>query len=257
MDICRGAFFTCKNNLEYNYSRMAELQSLISEKLNLKLSPQQLAAFLLYEKELLEWNEKFNLTAIRDSDGVRIKHFLDSLTCVLEMKTLVPNRLIDIGTGAGFPGIPLKLVFPAMHLTLVESVGKKAGFCSHIIEVLKLENVEVLTLRAEEVGQIARHREKYDWAVARAVANLPILLEYLLPLVHVGGAVLAQKGETAHQEAQTAEKASRLLGGRLKHITPLTLPGVVEERFLVVYDKVAATPPQYPRRVGIPAKNPL
>ncbi len=236
---------------------MSDLQSLAAEKLNLKLSPQQLAAFSLYEKELLEWNEKFNLTAIRDAEGVRVKHFLDSLTCTLEMKSLPPNRLIDIGTGAGFPGIPLKLLFPAMHLTLVESVGKKAGFCRHMVETLKLENVEVLSLRAEEVGQMPKHREKYDWAVARAVANLPVLLEYLLPLVRVDGAVLAQKGETAHAEAQAAEKASHMLGGRLKHISPLTLPGVVEERFLVVYDKIAATPPTYPRRVGIPAKSPL
>jgi 16S rRNA (guanine527-N7)-methyltransferase len=144
-----------------------------------------------------------------------------------------------------------------MQLTLVESVGKKAGFCSHLVEMLGLSHVEVLTLRAEEVGQLKAHREKYDWAVARAVASLPILLEYLLPLVHVGGAVLAQKGESAHAEAQAAEKASRILGGRLKYITPLTLPGVVEERFLVVYNKVAATPTQYPRRVGLPAKSPL
>ncbi|MEA5077383.1 MAG: 16S rRNA (guanine(527)-N(7))-methyltransferase RsmG [Anaerolineaceae bacterium] len=236
---------------------MTDLQTLCAEKLNLKLSQQQVSAFSLYEKELLEWNEKFNLTAIRDAEGVRVKHFLDSLTCIQEMKNIAPNHLIDVGTGAGFPGIPLKLLFPAMHLTLVESVGKKANFCQHMVETLKLENVQILTLRAEEVGQLAAHREKYDWALARAVANLPILLEYLLPLVRVGGAILAQKGETAHAEAQTAEKASRILGGRLKHITPLTLPGVVEERFLVVYEKIAATPPQYPRRVGIPSKNPL
>lgn len=241
----------------YNYPVMTDLQTLCAEKLNLKLSQQQAAAFSLYEKELLEWNEKFNLTAIRDAEGVRVKHFLDSLTCIQELKSIVPNRLIDVGTGAGFPGLALKILFPSMRLTLVESVGKKAGFCKHMAELLKLENVEVLSLRAEEVGQLSAHREKYDWAVARAVANLPILLEYLLPLVRVGGAILAQKGETAHAEAQAAEKASHLLGGRLKHITPLTLPGVVEERFLVVYDKVAATPPQYPRRVGIPSKNPL
>lgn len=213
--------------------------------------------FNIYEKELLEWNEKFNLTAIRDIETVRTKHFLDSLTCMLEMKSSPPRRLIDIGTGAGFPGIPLKIVYPSMNLTLVESVGKKANFCQHLINLLKFDQVEVLTLRAEEVGQLQKHREAYDWAVARAVASLPILLEYLLPLVHVGGFVLAQKGESAHAEAQAAEKASRILGGRLKHVSPLTLPGVVEERFLVVYEKIAPTPASYPRRVGVPSKSPL
>ncbi len=241
----------------YNIRVEPDLHSLAQEKLGIQLSPQQLNAFSLFEKELLTWNEKFNLTAIRDSEGVRVKHFLDSLTCVLEMKPTPPTRLIDIGTGAGFPGIPLKILFPKMQLTLVESVGKKASFCSHMMDVLGLAQVQVLTLRAEEVGQLKEHREKYDWAVARAVAAMPILLEYLLPLVRVGGAILAQKGESAHAEAQSAERASRLLGGHLKHITPLTLPGVVEERFLVVYNKVAATPPQYPRRVGVPAKSPL
>ena len=236
---------------------MTDLSTLVFEKLALKLTPQAVDAFTIYEQELLEWNEKFNLTAIRDLEGVRTKHFLDSLTCALEMKTLPPNCLIDIGTGAGFPGIPLKLIYPNMQLTLVESVGKKATFCSHIVKVLNLDHVEVLSLRAEEVGQISKHREKYDWAVARAVASLPILLEYLLPLVRVGGAVLAQKGESAHIEAQTAEKASRILGGRLRHIAPVTLPGVVEERFLVTYDKIATSPRQYPRRVGIPTKSPL
>ena len=245
--------------LENVYNNLVEpdLHSLVHEKLGIQLTIQQINAFSLYEKELLAWNEKFNLTAIRDTGGVRVKHFLDSLTCVMEMKILPPNRLIDIGTGAGFPGIPLKSMYPNMVLTLVESVGKKAGFCSHIVNLLGLPQVEVLSIRAEEAGQLKNHREKYDWAVARAVAALPILLEYLLPLVRVGGAVLAQKGESAHAEAQSAEKAGRVLGGRLKHITPLTLPGVVEERFLVVYDKVAATPPQYPRRAGIPAKSPL
>lgn len=232
---------------------IADVQKIIG----LKLTPRQTTAFETYEKELLHWNESFNLTAIRDSEGVRTKHFLDSLTCLIEMKEKIPSRLIDIGTGAGFPGIPLKIVIPNLTLTLVESVGKKANFCSHMVDILKLDHVQVLSNRAEEVGQMPAHRESYDWAVARAVASLPVLVEYLLPCVKIGGAVLAQKGESGPAEAHAAEKACQMLGGRIKKITPVILPGVVEERFLIVVEKVAATPPKYPRRVGIPTKSPL
>jgi 16S rRNA (guanine527-N7)-methyltransferase len=152
----------------------------------------------------------------------------------------------------------LKIIQPAiMQLTLIESVGKKADFCRHVIKALKLEGVEVLQERAEAVGRLAGHRESYDWAVARAVASLPVLAEYLLPLVRVGGSMLAMKGESGPAEAQSAEGALRLLGGRLRQLLPVTLPGVAEERFLVIIDKVAATPLTYPRRVGIPAKRPL
>ncbi len=221
------------------------------------LTGRQVAALLTFEKELLAWNQKFNLTAIRDSDGIRIKHFLDSLSCVLAWKDRPPERLIDVGTGAGFPGIPLKILYPAMHLTLVESVGKKAAFCRHAVGVLKLEAVEVITGRAEELGQLPAQRESYDWAVARAVAALPVLAEYLLPLVRVGGKMLAQKGHSGPAEAQNAELALKLLGGRMRQLLPVTLPGIAEERYLVVVDKVAATPPHYPRKPGFPAKKPL
>ena len=220
------------------------------------LSSSQVRLFYNYEHELLVWDEKFNLTAIREPEGIRTKHFLDSLSAILEIKT-PPNKLIDVGTGAGFPGIPLKIIFPSMQLTLLESVGKKADFCKHMVDALQLENTEVLNIRAEDLGQNPRYREKFDWAVARAVASMPILMEYLLPLVKVGGAVLAQKGENAHAEAQTAEKAILLLGGYLRRITKVTLPGVVEERFLVVVDKKATTPSQYPRRAGLPSRKPL
>lgn len=223
----------------------------------LALSPKQVTHLATYERELLEWNEKFNLTAIRDVEGIRAKHFLDSLSCALAWKENPPRRLIDVGTGAGFPGIVLKILYPTLKLTLVESVGKKANFCAHIVETLGLENVEVVTARAEDLGQHPAHREKYDWAVARAVAALPVLSEYLLPLVKVGGGMLAQKGESGPAEANTSEKALKLLGGRLKQLVKVELPGVADERYLVLIDKVAATPPGYPRKAGIPSKKPL
>lgn len=221
------------------------------------LTGRQVLAFITFENELLAWSEKFNLTAIRDIEGIRTKHFLDSFSCILAWKEIPPKRLIDVGTGAGFPGIPLKILYPSMELTLVESVGKKASFCRHMVEILKLQSVEVITGRAEEVGQMPAQRESYDWAVARAVANLPVLAEYLLPLVRVGGRMIAQKGHSAPAEAHIAEKAFRLLGGRMRSLLPVTLPGVAEERYLVVVDKVAATPLQFPRKPGFPAKSPL
>jgi 16S rRNA (guanine527-N7)-methyltransferase len=189
--------------------------------------------------------------------GIRTKHFLDSLSCVLAWKANPPNRLVDIGTGAGFPGIPLKIIYPAMHLTLVESVGKKVKFCQHMVNKLGLENTQVIQARAEELGQQPEHREKFDWAVARAVANLRVLSEYLLPLVRVGGAMLVQKGESGPAEVHAAENAIKVLGGHVRQLLPLTLPGVVEERYLILVDKIAATPPGYPRKPGIPTKKPL
>lgn len=236
------------------------MQSFLTEALNYThspLTPAQRTAFEVFERELLNWNQKFNLTAIRDPEGIRVKHFLDSLSCLSAMKGLSNERVIDVGTGAGFPGIPLKIVRPELRLTLVESVGKKAGFCTHLVDVLQLKNVEVLTLRAEEVGRLTNHRAQYDWAVARAVAALPILAEYLLPLLKIGGTMLAQKGESAHVEVQSCTNAFNLLGGELINIVPVTLPGIVEERFLVSVRKKSATPPAYPRPVGIPAKKPL
>lgn len=225
--------------------------------LGVRLSSRQIFLFQRYEMELLEWNERFNLTAIRESHAIRSKHFLDSLTCVLAWRDNPPASLIDVGSGAGFPGIPLKILYPNLALTLVESVGKKAEFCRHVAQALGMDKVEVVQARAEEVGQMPQHRERYDWAVARAVANLPILVEYLLPLVRFGGGMLAQKGESGPAEAHSSERAVRLLGGRLRQLIKVNLPGVVEDRYLVLVDKVAATPPGYPRRVGIPAKKPL
>ncbi len=236
------------------------MQRLIEEAQHLfgiRLSSAQVKALSIYEQELLEWNQKFNLTAIREVEAVRVRHFLDSFSCVLAWKNTPPMRLIDVGTGAGFPGIPLKILYPHMQLTLVESVGKKAMFCQHIVRLLKLEKVEVIQARAEEVAHRPEHREQYDWAVARAVAELRVLAEYLLPFLKLGGSMLAPKGESGPAEAQKAENAFRILGGKLRQIIPVTLPGITDERFLVLVDKIAATPSQYPRKPGIPAKKPL
>jgi 16S rRNA (guanine527-N7)-methyltransferase len=225
--------------------------------LGFQLNQSQLAALESYERLLLEWNARVNLTAIDAPQKVRTKHFLDSLTCLLVMRDTPMERVVDVGTGAGFPGIPLKIVCPSIRLTLVESVSKKADFCRKVVEELNLEGVDVLQERAEAIGLKSAYRQQYDWAVARAVARMPVLMEYLLPLVRVGGRALAMKGESGPAEAQAAEHAMRILGGGLRQIFPVALPGVEDERYLVVVEKHAATPDQYPRRVGMPAKRPL
>jgi len=236
------------------------MEGLLQETYNLLgivLTSRQIAALQRYQEELSDWNGCYNLTAIRDPEKVGIKHFLDSMTCSLVMRGSRMERVIDVGTGAGFPGLPLKILYPNIQLTLVDSVGKKAAFCEHISRTLNLDGVTVLNARAEDLGHLPEHREQYDWAVGRAVAVLPVLAEYLLPLVSVGGRMLALKGETAPAEVHTTEHAARLLGGRLRQLLPVTLPGVVEQRYLVVVDKIAATLPPYPRRAGIPSKKPL
>ncbi len=229
----------------------------VYRQVGLKLTDRQVRLLAQYEQELLVWNERFNLTAIRDLEEVRVKHFLDSLTCVQAMKDAPGKRMVDIGSGAGFPGLVLKIVYPGVQLTLVDSVGKKIDFCRHMVKTLGLEQVETLQERAENIGQSLAYREQYDWAVARAVADLAVLAEYLLPLVRIGGRMLAMKGENGPVESHAAEHALQMLGGHLRQLLPVTLPGVAEERYLVIVDKVAATPTRYPRRVGIPSKRPL
>jgi 16S rRNA (guanine527-N7)-methyltransferase len=228
-----------------------------TQHLKIKLTDIQLHAFQIYEGELLAWNEHTNLTAICDSEGIRIKHFLDSLTCLLVMHGKPTGNLIDIGSGAGFPGIPLKIILPDMRLTLVDSVAKKTAFCQHMVEILGLKLVTVIKGRAEEIGQNPEHRQRYDWAVARAVAHFPILVEFLLPLVKLGGTALAQKGSSAPEELKSAAYAIHLLGGRNPQLTPITLPGISETRYLITIPKYYPTPSLYPRQVGIPEKRPL
>jgi 16S rRNA (guanine527-N7)-methyltransferase len=236
---------------------MQQLVQETKELVGISLSRAQISAFERYQAELADWNQRISLTAIRDPEEVRRKHFLDSMSCLLAMQGTPMQRVIDVGSGAGFPGLPLRIGLPEIGLTLVESVHKKAAFLEHVVKALDLEDVEVLPARAEQVGRMPAHREGYDWALARAVAPLPVLVEYLLPLVKVGGKVLAQKGKDAEKQVGMAEKAIGLLGGEFQEMIPVDLPGGYERRYLVVIQKIAETPDKYPRREGIPAKRPL
>ncbi len=231
-----------------------------AKELQIPLRPEHLEAFRIYQQELVTWNDYFNLTAIIEDEAVQVRHFLDSISCLRALENgdrLSGQSVIDVGTGAGFPGLPLKILCPGMRLTLLEATEKKVRFLEHIIALLKLDRVTVIHGRAEELGQDPTHREHYDWVFARAVADMQILAEYLLPLAKVGGRVLAQKGEDAVAEVHGADWAITTLGGQVRRLVPVELHGLAETRYLVLLDKVAATPTQYPRRAGMPSKRPL
>ncbi|MBI1256603.1 MAG: 16S rRNA (guanine(527)-N(7))-methyltransferase RsmG [Chloroflexi bacterium] len=225
--------------------------------LGLSLSPEQEAQFDQYARELAVWNEHTNLTAISDPEGVRLRHFLDSLTVIKAVPLSPGLSVIDVGTGAGFPGLPLKMVCPGIQLTLLEATGKKVAFLQHLTELLKLENVTNVNARAEDAAHDSTHRAAYDVVVARAVARLPALLEYLLPFAKIGGLCIAMKGRTAQDEAADSTNALATLGGRIRSIETFHLPGVEEPHHLVLIEKTAPTPRDYPRKPGIPTRKPL
>ena len=235
---------------------MSNLPTLLADHLLMGLTPAQVTAFDRYQALLLEWNQKFNLTAITDPGEMQLKHFYDSLTC---LRAIPPEAksLIDIGCGAGLPGIPLKIMLPGLKLVLADSVGKKVEFCRVAAQELGLTDVTALHARAEDLGQDKNHREQYDWAVARAVAPLPVLAEYLLPLVRVGGSMLAQKGSSAADELDQANMAIRTLGGGQVKVDAFELPITHDQRALIQIVKEKNTPAQYPRKAGTPSKKPL
>jgi len=235
--------------------------------LNIELTAIQLEAFQIYYTEMLAWNERTNLTGITDYQEVQVKHFLDALTlasptlrgeAVSTVFDISEVALIDMGAGAGFPGLPLKLLYPKMRLTLVDSVGKKTAFLSHLVGKLRLEGVTVLTGRAEDLGQQQAHRERYNMATGRAVANLAVLAEYCLPLCKVGGLFVAPKKGQLDKEITLAQPAIKLLGGELRQTPTFEFePETHDQRQLLVVDKIAPTPSAYPRRAGLPAKRPI
>jgi len=230
-----------------------------ARRLGLMLTSQQCEQFQVYYQELIDWNRRLNLTAITDYDEVQVKHFLDSLTVVLAMKHPLPKgmRLIDVGTGAGIPGIPLKILLPDIKLVLLDATRKKSTFLEHITRRLEIKNTEIVVGRAEEIAHRPEYRQQFDLVLSRAVANLPALVELTLPFCAVGGRFIAQKKGDIKEEVPAARRAISILGGELAEVKKVELPEFVDERWLVVIDKVRGTPAPYPRRPGLPAKRPL
>ena len=231
-----------------------------AQKLGLPLTPEQLEQFSIYYRELNDWNRRLNLTSITGCEEVQIKHFLDSLTVTLALTPPFDGSsfsLIDVGTGAGLPGIPLKIVLPGIKLVLLEATAKKADFLRHLQNRLGLADVEVVVGRAEDMAHQPQYREKFDLVLSRAVASLPALVELTLPFCAVGGSLIAQKKGDIEGEVRRADRAIRLLGGSLREVKPIKLAELSDRRFLVVIDKVRPTPGKYPRRSGIPKKKPI
>ena len=231
-----------------------------AKKLGLRLTSQQLEQFQIYYRELIDWNQRMNLTAITDYEEVQVKHFLDSLTVLLALKQPIGKanfRLIDVGTGAGIPGIPLKILLPDIKLVLLDATAKKAAFLHHIKQKLELDNVDIVVGRAEDVAHKAQYREKFEMVLSRAVAPLPTLVELTLPFCAIGGSFIAQKKGLIDPELSQAVRAISLLGGNLREMKKVDLEEFTDERWLITIDKVLPTPQQYPRRPGIPAKRPL
>jgi len=230
-------------------------------KLGIELNSRQVKQFELYYQELIEWNKKINLTAITDYPSVQVKHFLDSLTITLALPEKGMERpdfnIIDIGTGAGFPGVPLKIIFPQPRLVLIEPTTKKTAFLYHIIHKLELENVEVLNNRAEEAAHLPLYREQFALVLSRAVALLPTLVELTLPFCRIGGRFIAQKKGEVDQEINRAKKAIAALGGKLDQINKIELGEFNDARYLVIIDKIYPTSNKYPRRPGIPRRRPI
>ena len=233
------------------------LKTYAAELFGLDLDAEQLQRFDRYTDELLKWNSHTNLTAITEPSAVLIRHHLESLSVLSAVKLQKGMRVADVGTGAGFPGIPLHIAVDGLYTTLIESTGKKTDFLKHVVESLGLKRVLTINARAEDAGHLPHQRGTYDIVIARAVARLPILLEYLLPLAKIDGLCVAMKGITAREELESSATALETLGGVAEDIREINLPDVPEPHYLVIVRKVHQTPNTFPRKPGIPAKKPL
>lgn len=234
------------------------------EKLKIELSDSQLSNLLKYYEMLIEWNEKINLTAITEYREVCVKHFADSFSVVNlfssydeARKFFSGKNLIDVGTGAGFPGICLKIIFPELSITLADSLDKRIKFLNEVIRELKLSGIEAVHSRVEDLAKNPDFREKYDYSTARAVASLPVLSEYCIPFVKKDGFFIAYKSEKAEEEISISNNALKVLGGNIEKTESFVLPESESQRTIILIKKVKETPSQYPRKAGTPSKKPL
>jgi 16S rRNA (guanine527-N7)-methyltransferase len=236
--------------------KIGQFVAMLAEK-GIDLTPEQLDQFEKYYQILVEWNEKMNLTAITDKDEVYLKHFYDSISAAFYFDFSKPIHLCDVGAGAGFPSIPLKIVFPSIELTIVDSLNKRITFLNHLASQLKLDHVHFIHDRAETFGVNPDHREKYDVVTARAVARMSVLSELCLPLVKQGGRFIAMKAAHASEELEQGKKAITLFGGAVEDTFTFTLPIEESERNIIVIKKTKITPKKYPRKPGTPNKIPI
>lgn len=225
------------------------------DKLGINLSEIQLKQFYNYMNLLIEWNKKINLTAITEPDEIILKHFVDSLTISKYISD--GTKVVDVGTGAGFPGIPLKIVRQDVDITLLDSLQKRINFLDEVINELNLEKITTIHSRVEDFGKNKKYREEFDIATSRAVANLSTLSEYLLPLVKVGGKVISMKGSLIQEELENSKNAIKILGGQIEKVDEFDLPNSDISRNIVLIDKIKNTPNRYPRKAGEPSKKPL
>lgn len=227
------------------------------KKLNIDYDNEVELKFDKYRRLLKEWNEKINITSIKDDTDIYIKHFLDSLVIIDEEIIKDNHKIIDIGTGGGFPGLPLKIILNDLDVTLLDSLKKRTIFLSNLVNELELDNVEIIHGRAEDYGQDIDYREQYDICVSRAVSSLNVLSEYCLPFVKKGGFFIAYKSENVEEEIENSKKAINILGGKIKYIRNILIPNTEIVRKLVIIEKIGNTSKKYPRKAGKPSKNPI